>query len=89
MKILLLAGEESGVLYARQIRAEVLRRNPAAEIRGYEDEGFRAHLRERPKQRPQGRSVLFQNRSLFSVFWSQYTSALFILQFICYNIIHK
>ena len=41
MKILLLAGEESGVLYARQIRAEILRRNPAAEIRGYEDEGFR------------------------------------------------
>lgn len=41
MKILLLAGEESGVLYARQIRAEVLRRHPSAEIRGYEDEGFR------------------------------------------------
>ncbi|MGN0833414.1 MAG: lipid-A-disaccharide synthase [Kiritimatiellia bacterium] len=41
MRILLLAGEESGVLYARQIRAELLRRDPSAEIRGYEDEGFR------------------------------------------------
>ena len=40
MKVLLLAGEESGVLYARQIRAEVLRRNPSAEVRGYGDYGF-------------------------------------------------
>lgn len=41
MRVLLLAGEESGVLYARQIRAEILRRDPSAELRGYEDEGFR------------------------------------------------
>lgn len=40
MKVLLLAGEESGVLYARQIRAEVLRRDPSAEVRGYGDYGF-------------------------------------------------
>jgi len=41
MRVLLLAGEESGVLYADQIRAEILRRCPDAEIRGYEDYGFR------------------------------------------------
>ena len=41
MKVLLLAGEESGVLYANQIRAEILRRCPDAEIRGYGDYGFR------------------------------------------------
>lgn len=41
MRILLLAGEESGVLYANQIRAEILRRWPEAEIRGYGDYGFR------------------------------------------------
>ena len=41
MKILILAGEESGVLYARQIRDAVLRRRPEAEIRGYEDYGFK------------------------------------------------
>ena len=41
MKVLLLAGEESGVLYANQIRAEILRRWPEAEIRGYGDYGFR------------------------------------------------
>ena len=41
MKVLLLAGEESGVLYADQIRAEILRRVPGAEIRGYGDYGFR------------------------------------------------
>ena len=41
MRILLLAGEESGVLYADQIRAEILRRVPEAEIRGYADWGFR------------------------------------------------
>ena len=41
MKLLLLAGEESGVLYAEQIRAEVLRRVPDAEIRGYGDYGFK------------------------------------------------
>ena len=41
MKVLLLAGEESGVLYANQIRAEILRRWPEAEIRGYDDYGFK------------------------------------------------
>jgi len=40
MKVLLLAGEESGVLYARQIRDEILRRHPDAEVRGYADYGF-------------------------------------------------
>lgn len=40
MKILLLAGEESGVIYANQIRAELLRLCPTAEIRGYGDYGF-------------------------------------------------
>ena len=41
MKILLLAGEESGVLYANRIRAEALEAYPNAEIRGYGDYGFR------------------------------------------------
>ena len=41
MKILLLAGEESGVLYAERIRAAVLERRPDAEIRGYGDYGFK------------------------------------------------
>ena len=41
MRVLLLAGEESGVLYANQIRAEILRRWPEAEICGYGDYGFR------------------------------------------------
>jgi len=41
MRVLLLAGEESGVLYADRIRAEILRRYPEAEIRGYGDYGFR------------------------------------------------
>ena len=41
MKILLLAGEESGVLYAERIRAEVLKRLPDAEVRGYGDYGFK------------------------------------------------
>ena len=41
MKILLLAGEESGVLYADRIRAEVLKRLPDAEVRGYGDYGFK------------------------------------------------
>ncbi len=41
MKILLLAGEESGILYAERIRAEVLKRCPTAEIRGYGDYGFK------------------------------------------------
>jgi len=39
-RMLLLAGEESGELYARQIRAAVLRASPATEIRGYSDAGF-------------------------------------------------
>ena len=41
MKLLLLAGEESGVLYAERIRAEFLKAHPDAEIRGYGDYGFR------------------------------------------------
>lgn len=41
MKILLLAGEESGVMYAERI-AEALRgKNPSVEIRGYQDYGFK------------------------------------------------
>ena len=45
MKILLLAGEESGVLYARRIMAELDRRRSEGaitpyEVRGYEDYGF-------------------------------------------------
>jgi len=40
MKILLLAGEESGVMYAERIRAEILKSCPEAEIRGYSDYGF-------------------------------------------------
>ena len=41
MKLLLLAGEESGVLYADRIRAEFLKARPGAEIRGYGDYGFK------------------------------------------------
>ena len=41
MRILLLAGEESGVLYAERITREIRDRNPAAEIRGYGDYGFK------------------------------------------------
>lgn len=41
MKVLLLAGEESGVMYARRIAEEVRARNAATEIRGYGDYGFR------------------------------------------------
>ena len=40
MKILLLAGEESGVLYARDIAAKLRVADPAVEIRGYGDYGF-------------------------------------------------
>jgi len=40
MKILVLAGEESGELYAKRIRAELVRRDPSVEIRGYGDYGF-------------------------------------------------
>ena len=39
-RLLLLAGEESGVLYAEQIRRAVLRVSPDAEIHGYGDYGF-------------------------------------------------
>ena len=41
MKILLLAGEESGVMYAERIAKEVRGRNPSTEIRGYGDYGFK------------------------------------------------
>ena len=41
MKLLLLAGEESGVLYAERIRTEVLKTHPGAEIRGYGESGFK------------------------------------------------
>ena len=40
MKLLLLAGEESGVLYAERIAKAVRGKNPSAEIRGYGDYGF-------------------------------------------------
>ena len=40
MKVLLLAGEESGVLYAKQIAEAIRGRDPSAEIRGYGDYGF-------------------------------------------------
>ena len=39
-RLLLLAGEESGVLYAEQIRRAALREWPDLEIRGYGDYGF-------------------------------------------------
>ena len=41
MKILLLAGEESGVMYAERIVKEIRGKVPAVEIRGYGDYGFR------------------------------------------------
>jgi len=41
MKILLLAGEESGVMYADRLRAEIAKSFPDAEIRGYGDYGFK------------------------------------------------
>ena len=41
MKIFLLAGEESGALYARQIRCEIEASHPTAEFRGYADYGFK------------------------------------------------
>ena len=40
MKLLLLAGEESGVLYAERIAKAVRGKDPSAEIRGYGDYGF-------------------------------------------------
>ena len=41
MKILLLAGEESGVMYAERIAEEIRGKIPSVEIRGYGDYGFR------------------------------------------------
>lgn len=40
VKVLLLAGEESGVLYAKGIADELRGKNAAAEVRGYGDYGF-------------------------------------------------
>ena len=40
MKVLLLAGEESGMIYARGIADALRRRDPSVEIRGYADYGF-------------------------------------------------
>ena len=42
-KVLLLAGEESGVLYAKGIAQCILKSHPDAEIRGYGDYGFETH----------------------------------------------
>lgn len=41
MKLLLLAGEESGMIYRDMIAARFLADNPGAEIRGYADYGFK------------------------------------------------
>ena len=41
MKLLLLAGEESGVMYAERIAKEVRGEDPSVEIRGYCDYGFK------------------------------------------------
>ena len=41
MKLLVLAGEESGVHYAERISAAVRARCPDVEIRGYSDYGFK------------------------------------------------
>lgn len=41
MKVLLLAGEESGVMYAERIAEAIRGRVPSAEIRGYGDYGFK------------------------------------------------
>ena len=43
MKLLLLAGEESGVLYANGIAERARRAFPGVEIRGYGDYGFETH----------------------------------------------
>ena len=40
MRILLLAGEESGVMYAERIKESVRGKDPSVEIRGYGDYGF-------------------------------------------------
>lgn len=42
-KLLLLAGEESGLLYAREIAEKVRAAHPGVEIRGYHDYGFETH----------------------------------------------
>lgn len=41
MKVLLLAGEESGMIYREKIAAQIRARCPGVEIRGYGDYGFR------------------------------------------------
>ena len=41
MKILLLAGEESGMIYRGKIEAKIRAMRPDAEIRGYGDYGFK------------------------------------------------
>ena len=41
MRILLLAGEESGVMYAERIAEALREKRPSVEIRGYGDYGFR------------------------------------------------
>ena len=41
MRILLLAGEESGVMYAERIEGALREKRPSVEIRGYGDYGFR------------------------------------------------
>ena len=41
MRILLLAGEESGVMYAERVASEIRGRNPSVEIRGYGDYGYK------------------------------------------------
>ena len=41
MRILLLAGEESGVMYAERVAEALREKRPAVEIRGYGDYGFR------------------------------------------------
>ena len=43
MKVLLLAGEESGVLYAKGIAERLRRARPDVEIRGFGDYGFETH----------------------------------------------
>lgn len=42
-KVLLLAGEESGLIYARQIAEALKAKDPEVEIRGYGDYGFETH----------------------------------------------
>ena len=42
-KVLLLAGEESGAIYAKEIAAKLRESEPSVEIRGYGDYGFEIH----------------------------------------------